>query len=136
MRRAAAALLAALAPAAAFGAESAGPSPVASLVQMLMGLVIVVAVIGALAWAFGRVARQPGGPAGLFRTVASAPLGPRERIVAVEVGETWLILGVTASSITALHTLPRGEMPAAPAVPQKIDFQALLSRALGRHDAR
>ena len=120
---------------AASAAESQAPSAMAGLVQMLMGLAIVVAVIGALAWAFGRMVRTPGGQSPLFRTIASTSLGPRERIVAVEVGETWLILGVTASNITPLHTLPRGELPAAFATPAKFDFQALLSRAMGRNEA-
>lgn len=121
---------------AAAAAESQAPSPMAGLVQMLMGLAIVVAVIGALAWAFGRMARTPGGQSPLFRTVASTSLGPRERIVAVEVGDKWLILGVTASNITPLHTLPRGELPASILTPGKFDFQALLSRAMGRDEAR
>ena len=129
-------MLTALAAAGANGAESLAPSPMAGLMQMLVGLAIVVAVIGALAWAMKRVVRPPGGASTLFKTIASEPLGPRERVVAIEIGDTWLILGVTANSISTLHTLARGELPAAPSSIQKFNFQALLARTIGRHETR
>ena len=129
-------MLTALTAASAHGAETAALSPMAGLVQMLVGLAIVVAVIGAFAWAMKRVVRRPGAASLLFKTIASEPLGPRERVVAIEIGDTWLILGVTANSISTLHTLTRGELPAAPSSEKKFDFQAFLSRAMGRHETR
>ncbi|QCR10302.1 flagellar biosynthetic protein FliO [Brenneria rubrifaciens] len=42
----------------------------------------------------------------LLNVVSSCPVGQRERVVIVEVDNTWLVLGVTAQQVTALHTLP------------------------------
>ncbi|WP_419715954.1 flagellar biosynthetic protein FliO [Dickeya chrysanthemi] len=41
-----------------------------------------------------------------MKMVSSYPVGQRERIVIVEVDDTWIVLGVTAQQITHLHTLP------------------------------
>jgi flagellar protein FliO/FliZ len=45
----------------------------------------------------------------VLKTVSQLSLGPAQRIVTVELGvgeqKTWLVLGVTAQSITTLHTL-------------------------------
>ena len=41
--------------------------------------------------------------------VATHSLGPRERLVLVDVGDQRLVLGVTASQITCLATQPRPE---------------------------
>ncbi|RZI84436.1 MAG: flagellar biogenesis protein [Rubrivivax sp.] len=45
----------------------------------------------------------------VLKTVSHLSLGPGQRIVTVELGagdqKTWLVLGVTAQSITTLHSL-------------------------------
>jgi flagellar protein FliO/FliZ len=51
-----------------------------------------------------------------MQVVAQLPLGPRERLVVVEAGDRWLILGVTPSAINRVGTLPKGELPAGGAV--------------------
>lgn len=56
----------------------------------------------------GKAFRSGGKTAGTrgLKVSASTPLGPRERVVIVEVEDARLVLGVTASSINVLHTLP------------------------------
>lgn len=61
---------------------------------------------------------------GVMRTVAALSIAPGQRLVTVEVGDgderRWLVLGVTAQSITPLHTMaPQAEAPrpAGPATP-------------------
>lgn len=71
------------------------------------------------------------------KPVASLPLGPGQRVVTVEVGQgdarTWLVLGVTASSINVLHNMPA---QAAPVEAQPIGpFAALLRKKLGGPEA-
>ena len=104
----------ALAPASAWG-QSAVPAPVAptgpSLLPMLLVLVFVLALIPASMWLLKRLgAGSPAAAAGM-KVVAQLPLGPRERLVVVEAGERWLVLGVTAASINRVGTLPRGALP-------------------------
>jgi len=85
-------------------------------VQVILALMLVIAAILGTAWLMRRLAPGPlGGPARL-RVVGGAMVGPKERVVVIEVRDTWLVLGVTASSVSTLHSLPRPEdAEAAPA---------------------
>jgi flagellar protein FliO/FliZ len=40
-----------------------------------------------------------------MKVVGSLMLGPRQKVVTVEVGGTWLVLGVSPNEIRPLHTL-------------------------------
>jgi len=62
-----------------------------------------------------------------MRVIAQLPIGQRERLVVVEAGERWLILGVTPSTINRIGTLPKGELP--PPQAAGGSFAALLMRA-------
>jgi len=81
----------------------------ASLLQTLLGLMLVLALIAASAWLLRRIAHPGTQGEALLSTIAASALGPRERVVVIEVAEQWLVLGVTSQSITPLLTLPRGE---------------------------
>ena len=80
---------------------------VAGLMQAGFGLALVLALIFLCAWAarrFGLLQRPGSGR--LIKVVSSAMVGQRERVVVVEVGSTWLVLGVAAGQVRALHTMP------------------------------
>lgn len=71
----------------------------------------------------------------LLNVKASCQVGQRERVVIVEVDNTWLVLGVTSQQVTSLHTLPRppvddtaSELPTKNAKPA--DFRQLLNHHL------
>ena len=53
-----------------------------------------------------------------MKSIASLPLSTSQRIVTVEVGSgeerRWLVLGITPSSITTLHTMAAQTVEAAP----------------------
>ena len=89
------------------------PSTAASLGQALFGLLAVLAVIGVMAYLAKRFQLPGQGQGALLKTITGLSVGTRERVVVVEVGETWLVLGVTAQNISTLHSMPKGEMPAA-----------------------
>ncbi|HEY8707386.1 MAG TPA: flagellar biosynthetic protein FliO [Burkholderiaceae bacterium] len=98
----------------------------------LLWFIAIVALIPLALWLLKRTPMGGGGGAGVMRSVAALPLSASQRIVTVEVGQgdarCWLVLGVTAQSITTLHTMaPQAEGPAggAPAAP---GFAQLLSR--------
>ncbi len=69
------------------------------LLQLVLGLIFV------LAWLMRRVQRA--GPAGsqVIELVGSRALGPRDRLVLVQVGNEQVLLGVSPGSITALHVM-------------------------------
>ncbi|KFF33679.1 flagellar assembly protein FliO [Pseudomonas aeruginosa VRFPA01] len=97
----------------------------AQLAQLVLGLGLVIGLIFLLAWLVRRV--QQVGPRSnrLIRTLASQPLGPRDRLVLVQVGEEQILLGITPGRITPLHVLkepvhlPDGE-PATPEFAQRL----------------
>ncbi|WP_338065893.1 flagellar biosynthetic protein FliO [Nissabacter archeti] len=73
----------------------------------------------------------------LLKVTASCQVGQRERVVIVEVDNTWLVLGVTPTQITPLHTLsaPPAQPPAATAAtPAAAQFRQLLNNVLHRPD--
>lgn len=103
-----------------------------SLAPMLFALVLVLALIPAAMWLLKRLgAVAPAQAAGL-RVVAQLPLGPRERIVVVEAGERWLLLGVTGGSINRVGSLPKQDLPESSATP----FASMLKTVRGRDENR
>ncbi len=43
-----------------------------------------------------------------MKVIGGVALGPRERLVLVEVGDTWLVIGLVPGQIRTLHRLPKG----------------------------
>lgn len=79
----------------------------ASLAQAGLGLFAVIALILGMAWLARRVGLVRHGSGGAtMKVVGSLMLGARQKVVMVEVGDTWLVLGVSAGEIRPLHTLP------------------------------
>lgn len=75
------------------------------IVQLLFGLLLVVGLIFALAWLMRRVQRGVPGNAQVIELVGSRAIGPRDRLVLVQVGNEQILLGVTPGRITPLHVL-------------------------------
>jgi flagellar protein FliO/FliZ len=79
--------------------------------QTLAGLAVVLALIAAGAWLVRRLQRlapEQDSPLALRGALA---VGPRERVVVVEVEGTWLVLGVAPGEVRALHALPKRPVP-------------------------
>jgi len=110
------ALLLAAAPALA---ADAAPSPVFGVVQMIIGLALVLGLIVLASWLLRRFGAGPAASGSIVRIVTAASVGPRERVVLVEVQDSWLVLGVAPGRVSMLHQLPRQEIaPAGLQAPQ------------------
>lgn len=72
---------------------------------MLVNLGLVIAMIAALGWFVTRGQRLTQREDGALDIVACRMLGQRERLVVVQVGDEQVLLGVTATQISHLHTL-------------------------------
>ncbi len=124
------------APQAAYAQSAA--TPVTGMGQMLFGLAVVIALVFAAAWIARRIGlgvpRHDATP--MLRRIAAMPVGPRERIMIVEAGAAWLVVGVTAQTIQTLHTLPKGELPDLPVSNFAGGFAALLHKARAGHAPR
>ena len=75
----------------------------------LVWFIAIIALIPFALWLLKRTPMGGGAGNGMLRSVAALPLSTSQRIVTVEVGQgdarRWLVLGVTAQSITTLHTM-------------------------------
>jgi flagellar biosynthetic protein FliO len=80
-----------------------------SLMPMIGALFLVLALLGAAVWVLRRTGIGPCGAGNTLRLVGQLALGPRERVVIVEVGDRWWMLGVGAGGVTRIGTLPKGE---------------------------
>jgi|LNFM01.1.fsa_nt_gb flagellar protein FliO/FliZ len=131
-----AAALAAAVPAHA--ADAASSLSFAGLLQMLLGLGIVLALVLGMGWVMKRMAGHGLAGGSALRVVAAAAVGQRERVVVVEIGGTWLVVGVAPGSVNALHSMARGELPpqSAGAPAQAARLADWLQRALERKHAR
>ncbi|MDP2822947.1 MAG: flagellar biosynthetic protein FliO [Sulfuritalea sp.] len=90
---------------------AAPPSVSGSLMQMFLGLLGILALLVGSLWLLKKLTVQRGAAAGLLRVVAVTPIGGRERVVIVEVGSTWLVLGVAPGRVSALAEIPRQALP-------------------------
>ncbi len=108
----------------------------------LLWFCVILALIPATLWLLKRTPIGGAGSGGLMKSVASLPLSTSQRIVTVEVGSgderRWLVLGITPSSITTLHTMaPQAIEPTASGASAAITgavppaFAAVLARLRG-----
>ncbi len=104
-------------------------SSMPSFLPMFTSLLIVLGLFAAAVWGLRRMGIAPRAGAGPMRVVSQLALGPRERVVIVEVGERWVLLGVGASGVTRLGTVAKGDVPASPQPGPA--FGALLERLRG-----
>ena len=86
------------------------PSPVISTestVQMIGALLLVLAVIVVGTGLLKRFSLIPAAASGVVKVVAAAGVGQRERVVVVEIDQTWLVLGVAPGRVNKLHTMTK-----------------------------
>lgn len=87
-------------------AEPGGERPTGGLGlgKMALSLAIVVAIVIALGWAFKKLTlRLPGSRH--IKIISTMPLGPKERLLVIEMQGKQRVLGVTAHSINLLFEL-------------------------------
>ena len=97
-----------------------------ALLQMLAGLVAVIATIAGCAWLARRAGLAQASRGQLMKVVSAIHLGARERVVVVELQDQWLVLGIAPGRVSALASLPRAEL--SPQAQDAIDFRQLLSK--------
>lgn len=76
-----------------------------TVAQMLGSLVAIIAVIFAFAWLARRMPMKLGGARGDLRVHATLAVGARERVMIVQAGAAYLVLGVSPGQIRTLHVL-------------------------------
>ena len=80
-----------------------------SIVQIIFSLLLVLAAIVLVAWLLKRMNVAQQGSGNILKVLGGVAIGQRERIVLVEVKDTWLVVGVGPGQIRTLHTLQKQE---------------------------
>ena len=86
------------------------------MTQSLLLIVIFLGLLACMPMAVNRLKKRYGltqlGPTHDSRLISVLAVGPQQKVVTVEVGppdaKVWLVLGVTAQSVSHLHTMPPG----------------------------
>lgn len=96
----------------------------------LLGLLAVVAVIFFCAWAVKRMSGIAGNQMGAMKVVAVMPVGTREKIALLQIGDQQLLVGVTPHQINLLKDFDHPVIPISdkPAVDFSSRLQAILSK--------
>jgi flagellar protein FliO/FliZ len=87
----------------------AAPASSGSLLQVLLGLVVVLGLMAALAWMLRRMGMAKTTSAGTVKIIGGVNVGSRERILVVEVADQWIVVGVAPGRVNTLATMPRQE---------------------------
>ncbi len=119
-------------------AEGNAPPPDmgGGVLQMLLSLMVVILLLFGSLYLIKRLSVTRGATAGLLRVIAGTALGARERVIILEIGDTWLVLGVTPGRITPLHQLPRQALtPTAETTEPARNFASRLKHLMERGNA-
>lgn len=85
----------------------ASPVSFGGVLQVLFGLAVVLGTVAAAAWLLKRLAPGQVSAGGAIKLIGGIAVGPKERVVVVEVGDTWLVVGVAPGQVSALHNMPK-----------------------------
>lgn len=104
-------------------ADAGAPAPgvgSGGFLQATLGLFLIIALMFGLAYLARKLNIGRGFGQGGMRLLGGIALGPKERIMLVEAGDVWLVIGIVPGQIRTLHTLPKGTIetkvePGAPA---------------------
>ncbi|MEG9624500.1 flagellar biosynthetic protein FliO [Pseudomonas guariconensis] len=102
------------------------------LAQMVFGLLLVVGLIFALAWLLRRM--QGATPRGgqVIDIIGSRTIGPRDRLLLVQVGKEQILIGHSPGNIEALHVLAEPVEVPASARPATPEFAQRLLELMGK----
>lgn len=108
-----------------------------SLVQIIFSLLLVLAAVVLVGWLLRRMNLTQQGAGNQLKMIGGISLGQRERIVLIEIDDTWLVIGVGPGQIRTLHTRakPEGDIAdfdSAQSVPPEGKFAALLSTIINQ----
>ncbi len=81
------------------------PDAVASLLQVTAGLVVVLLIIFVAAGLIKRFGSFQKTAGGALKVLGALSIGPKERVVLMQVGDTQLLLGVAPGRVERLHVL-------------------------------
>lgn len=86
-------------------AQPASPLSVGSLTQLTLSLIAIVALILVISWALKRLKLAGPRGSGEIAILDELSVGPRDRIMLIRVGESQVLVGVSAAGLVPLTPL-------------------------------
>lgn len=121
--------------ASAHAAEQAAPASAGNLIQVLLGLVVVLALMAGAAWTLKRMGVAGVGANNVAKVIGGVSVGNRERVVVVEVADQWIVVGVAPGRVNALSSMPRQEISTTLAgTPDAKNFSAWLKQTIDKRN--
>ena len=122
------------APAAHPVAATPAVSSSGSLLQVIFGLIVVLGLMALLAWALRRFnAGKALGPSNI-RVVGGVNVGPRERVMVVEIADQWVVVGVAPGRVNALATMQKQEAALAEDAAPAGNFSSWLTQTMDKRN--
>jgi flagellar protein FliO/FliZ len=109
-----------------------------SVLQVILSLLLVLAAVVLVGWLLKRINLPQQGAGNALKVISGIAVGQRERVVLVEVNDTWLVIGVAPGQVNALHTMPKGALPSAAQIATGDDnkFQVWLKQMMEKRNVR
>jgi flagellar protein FliO/FliZ len=85
-----------------------------SMLQVIFSLLLVLGAVVLVAWLIKRLNMPQHGAASLLKVISGVAVGQRERVVLIEVKDTWLVVGVAPGQVRVLHSMSKSDIPAEP----------------------
>lgn len=82
-----------------------------SVLQVIFSLLLVLAAVVLVAWILKRINLPQHGAGNLLKVISGVAVSQRERIVLVEINDTWLVVGVAPGQVRTLHSMPKADLP-------------------------
>ncbi len=113
------------------------PLSAGNALTVFSSLILVLVIMLGLAWLLRRLQLARPGGSGAIQMVAQLPLGTREKVVLLRVGEQNILVGCSAAGVNRVHSWSGDSVPAMDhhAVPAA-GFGAALQSVLSRESAR
>ncbi len=92
----------------------------AAMLQTVFGLLLILGLLFLAAYLLRRFngGGHGFGGGGPLKIIGGLMTGSRERIMVLEVGDTWLVIGIVPGQIRTLHTMPKGEIARSASIEQ------------------
>jgi flagellar protein FliO/FliZ len=108
------------------------------LAQITISLLVVVGLLIGLSVLFKKFGLNRIANGLPFKVIGAVAIGTNQRLMVIEVGEEWIVLGVTPQQITTITTMPRQEnMISSGSGPDgKANFSTWMQSALEKYHAK
>jgi len=103
-----------------------------TLLQVVSALAIVLTLIAGSSWLLRKLHSKTLGRGQLIHIEAAVSVGTRERVVLIEIGGEWLLIGVATGSINTLLRLNESPLKSALPIDQKVAAKSWLETYLAK----